>query len=308
MEELLAPIFTGASISLGLIGIVSVNAEVRKAQENPDDNYYLANSSPLLIIFLPYFRITGKIVSFFFYLFKPLPGLFQYPWKFYESVTKATDLKIIIAGQRNVIHPPEIYGMMLLLGLGGLAFGLFAFQALQIISLAIIFPCVGFFLPYLWLSESAKKRQKKITRQLPFAMDLMTLTVEAGLDFSVALQRIVNEMGRGALADEFAEMLRDIKLGTPRKEALRSLADRCQVTSLNSVCSALIQADEVGASLSPILKILSETLRQQRFTRAEEMAGKAPVKMLAPLILCIFPCVFAVIFGPIFIKTVILGQ
>jgi tight adherence protein C len=138
-------------------------------------------------------------------------------------------------------------------------------------------------------------------------MDLMSLTVEAGLDFTVALQRIINEMGRGILSDEYSEMLRQIQLGTPRKEALRDLANRCQVVSLTSCCSAIIQADEVGANLAPILKILSGTLREQRSTRAEELAGKAPVKMLAPLILCIFPCVFIIIFAPIFIKTVIGG-
>ena len=307
MEELLAPIFAGTSLALGLIGMVSVNAEIRKAQENPDDNFYLSNASPFLIILLPYFRFAGKIVNLFFHIFKVLPSVLQYPWKIYEAAVKFTTLKIIVAGKRNSIQPDEVFGMMLFLGAMGLGFGLFTYKTLEILSFAVIFPMVGFFLPYLWLMEAARKRQKTITRQLPFAMDLMTLTVEAGLDFSVALQRIINEMGRGPLADEFTELLREIRLGSSRKEALRSLAERVQVTSLRSVCSALIQADEVGASLVPILKILSETLRQQRSSRAEEMAGKAPVKMLAPLILCIFPCVFIVIFGPIFIKTVLKG-
>lgn len=307
MEELLAPWFAGASLTLGLIGIVSINAEIRKAQENPDDNFYLANVSPLLIIFLPYFRFSGKVISIIFHFFKIMPSALQYPWKFYESMNKFTNLKIIVAGKRNIIQPDEIYGMMAFLGILGAGFGIFVYKTLQALSLAVVFPLVAFFLPFLWLVEAARKRQKIITRQLPFAMDLMSLTVEAGLDFSVALQRIINEMGRGPLADEFTELLREIRLGSSRKEALRSLSDRVQVPSLSSVCSALIQADEVGASLVPILKILSETLRQQRSTRAEELAGKAPVKMLAPLILCIFPCVFIIIFGPIFIKTVLKG-
>jgi tight adherence protein C len=307
MMETLAPLCAGGALTCGIIGIVSINAEIRKAQENPDDDFYLANVSPMLLIVLPYFRFVGKIINLIFRFFKSLPGAGQYPWSLYQKLTVVTDLKILIAGKKNVLISDEIFGMMIVLGGAGGLFGGFAYKILGSIAFPIVFVSVGFGLPYLWLSEAAKYRQKVITRELPFAMDLMSLTVEAGLDFTVALQRIINEMGRGILSDEYSEMLRQIQLGTPRKEALRDLANRCQVVSLTSCCSAIIQADEVGANLAPILKILSGTLREQRSTRAEELAGKAPVKMLAPLILCIFPCVFIIIFAPIFIKTVIGG-
>jgi tight adherence protein C len=137
---------------------------------------------------------------------------------------------------------------------------------------------------------------------LPYALDLLTLSVEAGLDFTAALARLVPKLRGTALAAEFGAMLRDIQLGKPRTEALRDMADRISMNEVNSFAAALIQADELGASIGVVLRVQADQMRNDRSNRAEKKAMEAPVKILFPLIACIFPTVFLIIFAPILIK------
>jgi tight adherence protein C len=153
--------------------------------------------------------------------------------------------------------------------------------------------------PTMWLAKALKARHKSIERSLPFILDLLTLSVEAGMDFMMALQRCVERRRLDALAEELIRVIRNIQLGMTRKEALREMSRRINLPSLRSVIQALVQADELGVSIGYILRIQSEQIRQRRFERAERLANEAPVKMLFPLLCFIFPAVFLILLGPV---------
>lgn len=165
------------------------------------------------------------------------------------------------------------------------------FMALRLMLLWIV--------PDLWLYAAVKRRHLSIQKALPFVLDLLTLSVEAGMDFISALQRNCKLRRLDPLNEELLRMTKEIQVGSSRKEALRNMADRVKQPDLKSVSYALIQADELGVSIGAILRIQSEQLRSRRFDRAEKLAAEAPVKMLGPLMLCIFPAVFIILLGPV---------
>lgn len=153
--------------------------------------------------------------------------------------------------------------------------------------------------PLFWLRRSIKLRHHSIQRALPFVIDLLTLSVEAGIDFMSGLQRAVERRKMDPLTEELIRMIHEIQLGAPRRVALRNLAQRVNMPDMRSFAYSLIQADELGVSIGVILRIQSDQMRQRRFDRAERLANEAPVKMLGPLMLFIFPAVFIVLLGPI---------
>ncbi len=153
--------------------------------------------------------------------------------------------------------------------------------------------------PVLWLNATIKKRHKAIQKAMPFMIDLLTLSVEAGIDFMNALQRSLENRKTDPLTEELVRVNHEIQLGTSRRNALKNLARRVDMPDMRSFAYALIQADELGVSIGTILRIQSDQIRQKRFARAEKMANEAPVKMLGPLMLFIFPAVFIVLLGPI---------
>lgn len=165
--------------------------------------------------------------------------------------------------------------------------------------LSLLSVLVGYVYPGLWLRRTLKARHQEIMKALPFVLDLLTLSVEAGMDFMSALQRNCERRKLDALNEELIRMLREIQVGTPRRVALKNLSARSGQSDLVSVAHALIQADELGVSIGSILRIQSEQLRSRRFERAEKLANEAPVKMLGPLLLCIFPAVFVILLGPV---------
>ncbi len=156
--------------------------------------------------------------------------------------------------------------------------------------------------PISWLRRTLKRRHLSIMKALPFVLDLLTLSVEAGMDFMSALQRNCERRKLDPLNEELIRMTKEIQVGTSRRVALRNMADRVRQPDLKSVAFALIQADELGVSIGSILRIQSEQLRGRRFDRAEKLANEAPVKMLGPLMLCIFPAVFVILLGPILMQ------
>lgn len=153
--------------------------------------------------------------------------------------------------------------------------------------------------PTMWLKDAVKKRHLSIMKSLPFVLDLLTLSVEAGMDFISALQRNCESRKMDPLNEELLRMTKEIQVGSSRKVALKSMAERVRQPDLKSVAYALIQADELGVSIGSILRIQSEQLRERRFDRAEKLANEAPTKMLGPLMLCIFPAVFIILLGPV---------
>ena len=158
--------------------------------------------------------------------------------------------------------------------------------------------------PLIWLRSTLKKRHFSIMLALPFVLDLLTLSVEAGMDFMSALQRNCERRRLDPLNEELIRMTREIQMGIARRVALRNMADRVRQPDLKAVAFALIQADELGVPIGPILRIQSEQLRTRRFDRAERLANEAPVKMLGPLLLCIFPAVLIVLLAPIILEAV----
>jgi tight adherence protein C len=166
----------------------------------------------------------------------------------------------------------------------------------QIIFIGII-TASGYFLPDIYVSRTAEDRQKSIRRALPDTMDLLTISVEAGLGFDAALSQVVEHVP-GALSEEIGRLLQEIQLGKSRAEALRDLGDRSDVDELDSFVLAVIQADVFGISVSTVLRAQSKDLRVRRRQRAERSAMQIPVKILFPTILCVLPALFVVILGP----------
>jgi tight adherence protein C len=156
---------------------------------------------------------------------------------------------------------------------------------------------MGFFLPDYWLSRRIRQRRKAILLAIPDTLDLLTISVRAGLGFDAALGKVV-EKTEGPLADEFKRSLTEIRVGKTRRESLRDIVGRTEVPALTNFIGAIIQAEQLGVSISKVLQVQSEQLRIERRQRAEEAAAKAPIKMLFPLVGCIFPSMFIVILGP----------
>jgi len=160
---------------------------------------------------------------------------------------------------------------------------------------ALVFAVGGFFYPDLWLREVSVRRSKEILRTLPFYLDVITLAVEAGSNLTGGITQAVKKTSDSALRNEFSRVLRDIRSGRSRAEALRDFAQRAANPLVASVVASLIQAEKTGTSLGPILRSQANQLRTRRFQLAEKKAMEAPVKMLAPLVLFIFPTTSLVI-------------
>ncbi len=167
---------------------------------------------------------------------------------------------------------------------------------------AALFLAWLFVQPSVWLQRAMRARHRVIERALPFVLDLLTLSVEAGLDFMTAIKRIIDRRPVDALNEELIRVFREVQLGKTRREALRDFADRVRQADIRSVTNALVQADELGVSIGAILRIQSDQMRVRRFTRAEKVANEAPVKMLFPLLGFVFPAVFIVLLGPIILQ------
>lgn len=161
---------------------------------------------------------------------------------------------------------------------------------------------VGFLVPDLWLNLKVKKRHNEIRRDLPAVIDLLNLCVDAGLDFMLAVHRVIREFKKCAITDEFSEVWRETRMGASRRDALQHLTRRVGLSELSSFVRTLLQADRMGSPMGEALKIQAEEIRMRRYLRGEETALKAPIKLLFPLFLFILPAVLVVVAGPIFLQ------
>lgn len=161
---------------------------------------------------------------------------------------------------------------------------------------------LGFVYPDIWLQERIKARNLCILKSLPFFLDIVTLSIESGLNLTNGLKMAADKCRSGPLMVEVNRVLRDIRAGKSRVEALRDLGTRLDYAPISSLVGALARGELMGSSLSPILRAQSDQRRTERFLRAEKLAMEAPVKMLGPLVLFIFPCTFVVIGFPIVMK------
>jgi tight adherence protein C len=161
----------------------------------------------------------------------------------------------------------------------------------------------GSILPFYWLRNRVNRRKLAIWKRLPDAFDLITVSVEAGLGLDAALRHVAEKL-RGPLADEIAQMLREVGMGRPRREALEDMAARCDVPEVTTFVNAVIQAEQLGTSLGRVLRAQALSLRVKRRQRAQEIARKAPVKMVFPLVLFIMPTFFIVTVGPVVVHLI----
>ncbi|MBR1871438.1 MAG: type II secretion system F family protein [Kiritimatiellae bacterium] len=226
----------------------------------------------------------------------------------FKSTRERLQKDLTAAGFERVVSPKDVIALRVLLPVfGGLAWsalvhitGAAAEWDTARCALLCAMGIVALYLyPSMWLRSAVKSRHLAIMKALPFVLDLLTLSVEAGMDFMGALQRNAERGKPGPLNEELLATVREIQIGTPRRVALRHLAERTMEPNVRSVTHALIQADELGVSVGAILRIQSDQLRSRRFERAEKLANEAPVKMLGPLLLCIFPAVFVILLGPV---------
>jgi tight adherence protein C len=199
--------------------------------------------------------------------------------------------------------PPE--RLMEMQGIGLLVFGVlaallaltFGFPTIWIVFLTVLFAGIGFWAPFIVVFDLGQRRQQTLRRELPDAIDLLTLSVEAGMGFEGAVAQIAATMP-GALSREFARMLHEMQMGMRRADALRALSERTTVIELRTVCTSLLQATELGIPIVDVLREMAKEMRIRRRQNAETAAAKVPVKVVFPLVLCLLPALFVVVIGP----------
>jgi tight adherence protein C len=294
--------FIIAAIGLLLFLIISVFIILRRARAKAPDKIearlaeYIENPVTLEKLELeqpftdrvlrPLMRSLGKVAGSFT------------PAKSQERLRR----NLQMAGNPNGLDPGSFVVLRFLAGLG-LA-GVIAFLTLaakmettMVILFTVVMGALGFMFPVYWLGSKIRQRKRLIFRALPDAIDLLTISVEAGLGFDQALQR-VTEKWDNELCREFKRVLSEMRVGKSKRDSLREMAYRCDVPELNVFVASIVQADQLGVSLAKVLRIQADQMRIRRRQMAEELAHKAPIKMLFPMVFLQFPAIYVVILGP----------
>jgi tight adherence protein C len=241
--------------------------------------------------------------------------VFPFAGKVISSITRLTPLDLYrrtnrlieLAGNPPSLTAERIVAFKIVFGIVGFVAGFLVAPLLPFkgfapsVMIAVLFALTGYTFPSAGLSARASKRQKEIRKAMPDTMDLLTISVEAGLGFDAALAQVVKNVP-GPLSDEIARMLQEMQIGVSRAEALRHLNDRTEVPELDGFVLSMIQADKYGVGVAKVLRAQATELRQKRRQRAEEVAQKVPLKLLFPTIFLVLPAMFIVILGPGAIK------
>jgi len=244
-----------------------------------------------------------------FSIFLPIINMFNLVRPLQEGTAayEALDTKLQSAGFSYAIKPEEFSASRWVGLLFGIGFVLLLVYGLSVsnsnyIMLSMVAIPLGFFYPDIWLNDAVKVRQTEISKQFPFFLELLVLSMRAGLNFTSALEHATIKLPEGALKRELQHLVRDIRTGLSRKDALDLMAKRVAMPEVSNFVAAINQAEEVGGELGDLLYKQAIQRRKERFLRAEELAGKAPVKMLGPLIVLIFPMTFVIIGWVMFFK------
>jgi len=208
---------------------------------------------------------------------------------------------LVQAGYDQVLNAETFICVKLLMTLLGCFLSALCFMNNRPV-IGLLIPPLMFVYPTAWLKTTKAKRHKEILRALPNVLDLLTLSVQAGKDFLSSLKDILDRRRMDALGEELSKTFQEIQLGKKRPEALKELSNRVRMSELTSVINAIIQAEEMGVSIGQLLAIQGDQLRNKRFSQAEKLANEAPVKILAPMILFIFPSVFIILMGPMLLQ------
>ena len=237
--------------------------------------------------------------------------IFPFAGKVISSITRLTPLDLYgrtnrlieLAGNPPSMTAERIVAFKIIGAIAGLVVGILVTPVLPFkgfvasVLIAVLFAFTGYTFPSAGLASKASKRQKEIRKAMPDTMDLLTISVEAGLGFDAALAQVVKNVP-GPLSEEIARMLQEMQIGVTRAEALRHLNDRTDVPELDGFVLSMIQADKYGVGVAKVLRAQSTELRQKRRQRAEEVAQKVPLKLLFPMIFLVLPALFIVILGP----------
>lgn len=300
--------YEGSSVlyyaSLGLIFLavfliaktIFQDEETFQAQEKLEDNKEQGEIAKHGII-LRYSR------PFFKRFFSPIVAGMKNRKTFKEKYRRT----LAAAGLTNVLTPEDFFAFKLFLIIG---FPIL-FVILRIfletdwdLSLIPVVAVVGFFYPDFWIKGKIEQRQKAVIMAMPFSVDMLALSVEAGLDFVAAMAKVIEKAKTNPLTEEFEIVIKEIKIGASRAEALRNLAWRVDLIQISSFCATLIAADSVGASIGPILKSLAVEIRQKKSSEVEKAGATAATKILFPMMFLIIPSVLMIVFAPIVLEMV----
>lgn len=214
---------------------------------------------------------------------------------------KSTGEKLMMSGFDTTLSAEQFIAVRFSLTLFGILMAILLSMAGKPLY-GLVLAALMYIYPGAWLRTAVSKRHYEIMRALPNMLDLLTLSVEAGKDFLSALRDILIKRKVDALGEEFMRALQEIQLGKKKQKALREMAGRIQLAELSSVVNSIVQADELGISIGQLLRIQSDQLRAKRFAYAEKLANEAPVKILVPVVMFIFPSVFLLLMGPILLQ------
>lgn len=246
----------------------------------------------------------------------PLPPVLGFVWPLVRIIAyygcpllpyaylKNLETRLRRNGVSYIMLAEEFFALRLVSAFSAFSLG---FTVLKIMGewnalLFLILPLVGFFYPDIWMRDIRKKQVDAILRTLPTYLDFITMAVQAGLNFSGAIEQARQKAPAGPLVIEFGIVLRDLRAGVKRSKALQRMAERLDIQEVTSFVNAVVQAEKMGSSLAGVLRIQAEQRRNERFQRAEKKAMEAPVKLIGPLVIFIFPTTFIVLAFPIVMK------
>ncbi len=270
--------------------------ELRAAQENLDDKSLKKSSNPLVNLTKPFLK------QYFVPMIRARP--------FFEKMRVKYRRKVISGGLKDEITADEFVGLKMILVLFFPIVGAFlkAGDFIDFSNWVILGTGVaGWFYPDFWVNGKIKNRHKLVIRAMPFIVDLLALSTEAGLDFIGAIGKVVEKANPSPLVDEFSQLLKEIKVGSSRREAMREMSLRINMPEVNSFIAILISADQMGASIGKILRQQSEQMRVDRMLRAEKAGATASQMIILPTIIFILPAVGLMIFGPFVVGFMISG-
>jgi tight adherence protein C len=273
----------GLSVFLFLLFLHEANSMV-----DDEDRTYMDPLPFSMKLIWPLVRVIG----YFFCSFLP-----------YEMMERI-DKRLQHTGVGYLINADQFVALRIISTFGGFLFGLILVNSLnQDQPVWVLFSTiVGFLLPDIWLRDTRKRREHAIIRAMPVYLDFITMAVEAGLNLQGALAQAMEKAPHGPLRNEIAIVLRDLRSGLSRAEALRRMSDRLDIKEITSFVSSMVQAEKMGSSLATVLRVQAEQRRNDRFQRAEKMAMEAPIKLIGPLVIFIFPVTFIVLGFPIVMK------
>lgn len=281
---LLAIIFCGVSVLFWVLFLGTATENVEQ-----DDRSFMDPLPPMLKLLWPLILLVADSVA----------QLFS------NAYLDRLEKKLQTTGVGYLLNAEQFIALRIVVAVITLLLGLLVIAALnprEALLIVLVSPLAGFFFPLVWLSDTRKRREISVIRTLPVYLDFITMAVEAGLNLPGALQQAMQKGPDGALKNEFSIVMRDLRAGVTRSDALKRMSDRLQISDITSFVNAMVQAEKMGSSMAKTLRLQSEQRRTERFQRAEKQAMQAPVKLIFPLVAFIFPVTFIVLGFPIVMK------